>query len=115
MMGGGDSEDKDAISNALDRAWKEWTKDVACVMGSVMHERTITTTDKQVEGSEDQSDVEDNREDLESDRKVASDDDGDDGDEGSLMVDIGDTKHLNDAGTVRYDWCIKSHSKLLLV
>ncbi|KAL5510866.1 hypothetical protein EMCRGX_G006477 [Ephydatia muelleri] len=75
VMGGGDSEDKDALSNALDLAWKEWTKDVTS-MGAVQ-ERSTTTRETPVKESDDQND-EDNGEDLESDREVvASDDDGD--------------------------------------
>lgn len=94
-MGGADSEDKDAISEALGLAWEEWSKDVT----GVVQERNTATSEK---GSGDQSDFEDNRKDLENDRKVASDDDGDNIDEGSLMVEtIWDIELLDDAGTAR--------------
>ena len=104
-MGGGDSEDKDALSNALDLAWKEWTKDVTS-MGAVQ-ERSTTTRETPVKESDDQND-EDNGEDLESDREVvASDDDGDGIDEGRLMVDHLQLKpkvcpFLSTAGVIAY-------------
>ena len=57
-MGGGDSEDKDALSNALDLAWKEWTKDVTS-MGAVQ-DRPTTTRETPVKESDDHNDIEDN-------------------------------------------------------
>ena len=102
-MGREDSDDQCALITALGLAWEEWTKSVM-MQGT----RESATKKRKAEGSGDHSDGEENRVELESERKMASDEEEEEEEEeenegGDLNIgnfQIGNIKGLDDTGNV---------------
>ena len=97
MMGREDSDDQRALITALGPAWEEWARSVR-MQGT----RESATKTLKVEGSGDHSDGEDNRVELESERKMASDEE-EENEGGDLNIgnfQIGNIKELDDAGNL---------------